>query len=459
MRFLKHKITPFVLTGLMATFSSHGVIASSETAKDLNALLKQVESGRIAESKENKQRERRFASNKNEQKTLLNESLAEQQKQEALSSALEKQFDINDAALAEAEARLRDRMGSLGELFGHITSAAGDMRANIESSLVSVHYPDRLDSIEQLIEVTASGTELPSIEQIERLWFDMQREMIGQGQIVAFTADVSRPSGTAPEKVVRIGAFNMVSAEGEYMQYHQGSVSVLARQPASKYTSSASRLANSTTGVTKVGVDPTGPSGGSLLAALIDSPTITERWHQGGIVGYVITAVGVIAMILAILRIGVLIGVGSKVKAQLTDVNANDNNPLGRVLKAADENKQADLETLELKMNEAILKELPKLTTFEPLLKIIAAVAPLLGLLGTVTGMILTFQAITIYGAGDPKAMAGGISSALITTVLGLLVAIPTVLMHTIVSGRSKHIIHILEEQAAGIVAQHQEGK
>jgi biopolymer transport protein ExbB len=116
-----------------------------------------------------------------------------------------------------------------------------------------------------------------------------------------------------------------------------------------------------------------------------------------------------------------------------------------------------DPETLELKMAEAVLSETPKLESGLTLLKIIAAVAPLMGLLGTVTGMIITFQAITIFGAGDPKAMAGGISSALVTTVLGLLVAIPTVLLHTVVNGRSQRIIHVLNEQATGIVAEHSE--
>ena len=184
-----------------------------------------------------------------------------------------------------------------------------------------------------------------------------------------------------------------------------------------------------------------------------------ERWEQGGVVGKIITAVGAIAFIIAIWRLIVLSLTSAKVSSQLKSGKANDNNPLGRVLKVHEDNPNMDSETLELKLSEAVLKELPNLEKSLNLLKIIAAVAPLLGLLGTVTGMIITFQAITIFGAGDPKAMAGGISGALVTTVLGLCVAIPTVLLHTIVSGRSKKIIHILEEQSTGLVAQHTEGK
>ena len=196
-----------------------------------------------------------------------------------------------------------------------------------------------------------------------------------------------------------------------------------------------------------------------MLSAFINTPTLVERWHQGRQVGYVITAVGVVGILIALIRFVVLQLVGMKVSSQLKSTTVNSDNPLGRVLAVHEENPNMDTETLELKLNEAVLKEIPKLESSLTLIKIIAAVAPLLGLLGTVTGMIITFQSITIFGAGDPKTMAGGISSALVTTVLGLIVAIPTLLAHTIVNGRAKGIIHVLEEQAAGIIARNAEGK
>ena len=123
----------------------------------------------------------------------------------------------------------------------------------------------------------------------------------------------------------------------------------------------------------------------------------------------------------------------------------------------AEKQDTANVETLELKLAEAIFREMPKLTRSLLFIKIISVVAPLMGLLGTVTGMIQTFQAITLYGTGDPKLMAGGISQALVTTVLGLTVAIPMVLLHTLVSGRSKRIVQVLQEQSAGIIAEHSE--
>ena len=122
-----------------------------------------------------------------------------------------------------------------------------------------------------------------------------------------------------------------------------------------------------------------------------------------------------------------------------------------------EQNPNADTETLELKLSESILREVPKLSSRLTLIKIISVVAPLIGLLGTVTGMINTFQAITLFGTGDPKLMAGGISQALVTTVLGLVVAIPMVFIFTLLHTRSRSIINLLQQQSAGIIAERAE--
>ena len=293
-----------------------------------------------------------------------------------------------------------------------------------------------------LIAKMSGSDKLPSVAEIERVWYELLREVKEQGSIAKFTAEVATPSGELSQReVVRVGAFNVIDANGNYLAYANGKLSELPRQPGGAFGGQANELAGSSSGLHQFGVDPTGPTGGSFLAAIIDSPTLEERWHQGGYVGYAITAVGAFAFLLAIYRVLVLTMVSTRPSGLLA-------------LAVFDFNW---LETLELKMAEGVLRETPKLEAGLTLLKIIAAVAPLMGLLGTVTGMIITFQAITIFGAGDPKAMAGGISSALVTTVLGLLVAIPTVLLHTIVNGRAQRIIHVINEQATGIVAEHAE--
>tara|TARA_Y200000002_G_scaffold342413_1_gene314268 strand:+ start:83 stop:1504 length:1422 start_codon:yes stop_codon:yes gene_type:complete len=427
-------------------------------AENLDQLLNLVKQGQARASSENAAREARFNQDKANQAAALKRAEEERAREERRSARLEKQFEQNELLIAAKQEQLRERLGTLSELFGHLTAASGDLASNVEVSLVSSEYPGRESFLKALIAKMSGSDQLPSIEEIERVWFELLREIREQGEVSRFTAQVATPSGELSEReVIRVGAFNIVDTDGNYLSFNVDKLAELPRQPGGGFNSQAQDLAGSQSGLTQFGIDPTGPTGGSFLAAIIDSPTISERWHQGGYVGYAITAVGAFAFILAIYRLIVLTAVGGKVSSQLKSSSARDDNPLGRVLKVHDTNPSMDPETLELKMAEAVLSETPKLESGLTLLKIIAAVAPLMGLLGTVTGMIITFQAITIFGAGDPKAMAGGISSALVTTVLGLLVAIPTVLLHTVVNGRSQRIIHVLNEQATGIVAEHSE--
>ncbi|MCB1842484.1 MAG: MotA/TolQ/ExbB proton channel family protein [Halioglobus sp.] len=451
------KAAALTLCGMLV-FSAGSVFA--QEPKSLDELLQLVKRGQVAEAKENREREQRFARDKANQAAELKRAEEERARQEARSTELENTFEANELLVAEKKQQLKERLGTLAELFGHLTSAAGDLGSNLEMSLTSAQYPGREEFLEDLIKKMSQSSDLPTIEEIERVWYEYNREMIESGKTVAFTTEVSKPDGARVEqKVVRIGLFNIVSEEGKYLQYvpEKGSLEELARQPSGPYIGWAKELVSANDGFHRVGIDPTGPSGGSFLAALIYSPNLEERWHQGGYIGYAITAVGVFAFLLAIWRLIVLTGVSAKVSSQLKSDKAKENNPLGRVLKIHEDNPNMDPETLELKLSEGILRETPKLESGLTLLKIISAVAPLMGLLGTVTGMIITFQAITIFGAGDPKAMAGGISGALVTTVLGLLVAIPTVLLHTIVNGRAQRIIHVLNEQTTGIIAEHTE--
>ena len=446
---------------LCGALAVSGGSAFAQQAKSLDELLGFVKQGQTTESRENRQREQRFANDKAGQAAELKRAQDERARQEALSTELENAFEENELLIAAKEELLTEKLGTLKELFGHLTSAAGDLITNFENySLASAQYPGREIFLQELVERMNNSTGLPSIEEIERVWYELLREIRETGAVTTFSADVSSPGGESTERqVLRVGSFNIVDMDGNYLSFQNGKLSELARQPSGPYTGWAAELASASGGLNPFGVDPTGPTGGSYLAAIIGTPTLAERWHQGGYVGYAITALGIFAFLLAIYRFSVLTIVGGRVSAQLRSDKANTNNPLGRVLKIHEDNPAMDTETLELKLSEGVLKETPELESGLTLLKIIAAIAPLMGLLGTVTGMILTFQAITIFGAGDPKAMAGGISSALITTVLGLLVAIPTVLMFTIVNGRAQRIIHILDEQTTGMIAEHTEAK
>ena len=438
---------------------SGAVFAQDDKAASLDELLQMVKNSKIAESREHQKREAEFRKDKANQARLLQRAENTKKLEEARSEKLEQKYKEQELLVQQKREQLEERLGSLKELFGHLTSTAGDMRANMEVSIVSAQLPGRDAFLAELIEKMNSETKLPSIEEIERLWYELQREITESGRVAVFDASVSDPSGNETTRsVVRVGNYNLLS-DGKYLSFEgkTGSLSELPRQPSSGLLSAAADLQGSSSGFTKVGVDPTGPAGGGLLKALINSPSLEERWHQGRLVGYIITGVFVVAILISIFKFFALSGVSAKVRKQLKSSKANPSNPLGRVLKVAEDNPSADVESLELKLEEAVLKERPPIESWLNIIKIISMVAPLLGLLGTVTGMIQTFQAITVYGAGDPTAMAGGISGALVTTVLGLVVAIPTVLIHTFLNGKAKSIIQILDEQSAGIIAEKSE--
>ncbi|MEM6513149.1 MAG: MotA/TolQ/ExbB proton channel family protein [Pseudomonadota bacterium] len=451
------RLTLILATGLLSLGSATVLAQEEAPARSMGELLQLIEQGKSRDNAEARQREADFARQRTEQQNLLNQARAERARLERESARLEELFKTNQTRIADARANLDERLGALKELFGVLQTVSGDTQARFNSSLSSLIHPNRNDFLVELGNKMAESNELASIEDIERLWFELQREINESGKVQKIVTTVTRADGERAEMpVVIVGPFTAIS-EGGYLSYSSetGNVSELLRQPdQSRFTNSASDLLEAGDGYVPFGIDVTR---GGILALLVESPTITDRINQGGLVGYAILALGAVGLLIAILRFVGLSTASRKVTAQLKRDTASTDNPLGRVLAAYESNQNADTETIELKLSEAALKEMPSLTKGLLLIKVISVVAPLMGLLGTVTGMIKTFQVITLYGAGDPKMMAGGISQALMTTVLGLVVAIPMVLLHTVVSGQSKKIINILQSQSAGLVAQHSE--
>ena len=428
-----------------------------EGANSMSELVDLIEQGSARDSADARRREAEFAAARNEQQNLLNQARAERTRQENNSQRLENLFAENQQRIIDARALLDQRLGALKELFGVLQTVSGDAQGRFSNSLTNLQFPDREQFLVDLGSKMASASSLASIEDIEALWYELQREVAEQGKIVKFNYEIATADGErVSANVARVGVFNILY-DGGYLQYdpETGNVTELQRQPdQARFVNSTADLIDSTSGTVRFGFDVTR---GGILALLVDSPTLTDRINQGGIVGYCIIGLGIIGLLIAIWR-WIALGTDSrKVSAQLKRDSASTDNPLGRVLAAYESNQQADTETVELKLSEAALKEMPGLTKGLLFIKVISVVAPLMGLLGTVTGMIKTFQVITLYGAGDPKMMAGGISQALMTTVLGLVVAIPMVLIHTLVSGQSRRIVNILHSQSAGIVAQHAE--
>ena len=414
----------------------------------LDQLLQTVRQDRVRETKENKEREAYFLANKNKQAQLLAEAKRALQQQQARSNRLSAKFKANEKQLTKLEEELRLAVGTLGELFGVVRQVAGDARGIYDNSLVSVQIKGRQAITEKL----AQKKELPSISQLEELWYTMQQEMTESGKVVRFASKVVGIDGKEEEQLVtRVGVFNAF-ADGNFLRYEPETSQLveLARQPASRYGRMAKRLEDADAGITKVPLDP---SRGAILSVLVQAPNLWEQIEKGRFVGYVIILLGLVGLGIVGERMWYLYHVEKSLKAQLASDKADNNNPLGRILTVFYDNKEADTETLELKIDESILRETPPLQRGLASIKILAVVAPLLGLLGTVTGMIQTFQMITLFGTGDPRLMADGISQALITTVLGLVVAIPLILLHSVVSSKSKQSINILDEQGAGLIA------
>jgi biopolymer transport protein ExbB len=428
--------------------------ANAQDAQSMGELLQLIQQGQSRDSQEARQRESQFQRNQGQQQNLLNQARGERTRQERESARLEQLYTTQQAQIGTARAALDERLGDLKELFGVLQTVSGDTQGRFNTSLTNLQYPDREAFLVELGSKMASATELASIEDIETLWGMLQQEIVESGKVVRFRHTVRKADGKeSEEEIIRVGLFNIISNAG-YLQVKAGAVAELGRQPEGRLTGSASDLMDATDGSVEFGLDVTR---GGILGLLVQSKTIKDRIEDGGIVGYCIIALGALGLLMAIWRWFGLSSDSRKVSAQLKRDSASTDNPLGRVLAAYESNQSADTETIELKLSEAALKEMPGLTKGLLFIKVISVVAPLMGLLGTVTGMIKTFQVITLYGAGDPKLMAGGISQALMTTVLGLVVAIPMVLLHTVVSGQSRKIINILQSQSAGLVAQHSE--
>jgi biopolymer transport protein ExbB len=441
------------------TAQDAGTAQDSDTgqAMTLEGLLEAVREGRTLDRRTDSERLNRFRREQSQQEQLLAEIRQRRADLEAMSAQREQRYEENDLLIGELEERLQQRMGSLKELFGVLQQVASDAQAQFHVSLSSLDTPERNDFLIDFAGRMGQASRLPAISEIERLWFELQREMIKSSEVVTFEHPVISREGVEEVKpVTRIGLFNTVT-DGKYLQFIPETQRLVefSRQPAARYLAGPQSLADGDPGVVPVAIDPVR---GQLLEILTQAPNLTERIGQGGAIGYAIITLGIIGVLLALYRLAVLARETQVIRRQLKNMgNIRDDNAVGRIVFAAREQENLDVETLELRLGEAVLEEVPRINRHLPLLKIIAAVAPLMGLLGTVTGMIVTFQAITLFGAGDPRLMAGGISQALMTTVLGLCVAIPMLLLHNVVQGRARGITEVLQQRAVALVAERAE--
>lgn len=445
-----NRLLAFLSAGLMLAAPA----AFAQQTGTLDDLLRQTQQAMQTEGRINQQREQEFLQNRNEQRQLLERARAALRAEEARSDRLKNEFDDNERALQEFETVLQERQGNLGEMFGVVRQVSADVRSQFDNSVISAQIPNRTRFLSNI----AQRKELPNLTELRQLWYEMQREITESGKVVTFTADVRNANGELMrgQTVSRLGMFNAVS-NGKFLVWnpgdgpYEGTLAELRKQPTDRYTGTITGFERASAGSTApLAVDF---SRGAILSLVVDTPALTERIEQGGIVGAVTLSLGALGLLIALIQGLRLFLEGAKMSRQMKSEDADQGNALGRVMAVYTENPNIDVETLELKMDEVILRETGRLEWGLQIVKVLYVVAPLLGLLGTVIGMIQTFQQITLFGTGDPKMMAGGISMALVTTVLGLVVAIPLTILHSILASKSKALVRTLEEQSAGIVA------
>ncbi|MFM7273186.1 MAG: MotA/TolQ/ExbB proton channel family protein [Gammaproteobacteria bacterium] len=430
-----------------------------EAAVSLGDLDRLSAEMRTREAKIWKDREAAQRVELQKQEKALIEATGRRNRAEARSRALDEEWNRNDASINEFKELLRQREGNLGELFGVTRQIAGDASNVLQNSMLSAQFrpAEGQEGRVEFMRRIAGAKELPDIVELERMWFELQREMTETARVSRFSAPVRSPDGAVAEaQVTRVGPFT-ATADGAYLRYNTDTLGFekIARPLTPKHMAMARSLDSASgEGYTAAVVDP---ARGAMVGMFSERPSPVERIMHGEVVGYVIVAVGVLGVVLAIYQYLWLFVVRSKVNAQLRDLaKPKNDNPLGRVLLAMHDEATASqsVEVIELRISEAVLREVPKLQRFQGFLRLVVAAGPLLGLIGTVVGMIVTFHAITASGSSDPKLMAHGIGQAMIATVLGLGIAIPVLFINNGMTALSNVVTRILDEQSQAILAE-----
>ncbi|QYO71205.1 MotA/TolQ/ExbB proton channel family protein [Vibrio cholerae] len=426
--------------------------AFASVANASNSLVQQATQEKAQQQQHNQQREAGFVQTAQELQAAKAELLAERNRLQKEADQLSSQFSDNENTLARLEETLRLETGSLGEMFGVVRQNAKELQSELDQSVTGVEPRAHQQSID---DVVVAAKTLPSMAQLRGLWQAMSEEIRASGQVQ--TTEIQWLNGQGETQTVpalRLGSLGLISEQG-YVKWDNARQQALSYQQLPSDFPTFSHIRTLVDGdVVTMKVDP---SRGVLLEQLALTPTLSQRLQAGGVIGNVILVLLGVGLIIALYRGAILATLRQKIKAQLKNPEQPGNNPLGRILAVYNKEQQRSVEALELRLLEAVVDEQNHLETGLSMLKLLAALAPMLGLLGTVTGMIETFQVITQFGNGDPKVMAGGISMALVTTVEGLIAAIPLLLAHNILSAQAEAIRNILEKQGIGLVAQQAE--
>jgi biopolymer transport protein ExbB len=435
----------------------------------LTGLRQAVQRLREQEQALAREREQRFRGELQRVERQAQEATTRRNNAEARSNALDRQWNVNEQSIADQTALLREREGNLGELFGVTRQVAGDAATVMQASVLSAQYgvPTEGEERSEFLRRLAGARALPSIVELERLWYEMVREMTDAGKVVRFSApvaplddegtpDIDESKSPVEKEVVRVGPFT-VNSGGDYLGYlpSQRSLTELRGELIGELQAIGRNLQTAApgSGYQRAVVDP---ASGSLLSLYVERPNWWGRIEEGEEIGFLIIGVGILGALLAIGQAVYLVMTRLAVSAQLRNLDEpRPNNPLGRVLIAfrGDGKRIENPELAELRISEAVLREIPRFERFQGFLRLAVAAGPLLGLIGTVVGMIITFRAIVASGTSDPRLMATGIGQAMIATVLGLGIAIPLLFINAGLASMSRGLTQTLDEQSQALLA------
>jgi biopolymer transport protein ExbB len=371
--------------------------------------------------------------------------------------------------LLEQEKQLKKELAEQNQeiqtIDGTIRTSAKQARDYFHESLTTPEFPERNAIIKEVLQ----PDKFAGLEGIRNLLTLFMDEMAASGEIKRREGKFTATDGTENQgELIRIGSFTaayrLPDGNLGFLRPSPDGSSLLAIQGDPGW--SLSKTMNNFFDNEDV-VFPVDISNGASFARLAQEQKSIGEWlSAGGLLVWPIIIVGIVAVILVIERF-----------YSLSRIRSNSDRNMGIILKMVSSEewnkckefckKQSKYPTcriightlnymgeareiIENAFQEGLLKELPMLERSLPTLNVLAAIAPLLGLLGTVTGMISTFQVITLYGTGDPRMMSGGISEALVTTQLGLAVAVPIMILHHILERRVDKIIGDMEEKGAG---------
>ena len=441
-------ILPLFFVSILGVQSQEVSIADAVEVTDIEQLLELVKDSATLRSEENKTRLADFNKSKQKQAKLLADARWLLKKESNREKKLTKNFEDNDSQLSDLEEQLNLKIGTLGELFGVVRQLSGDAKSTYSLSLTNLEFPSRIEFLGDLAERKA----LPKVPELEQLWYELLNEMNASGKISKFRSEVLDTSGNASmQDVIRIGQFNAI-ANSNYLRFipEEQSLEFLSKNPDGT-RSSLKKMSNFENGdYVEFLIDP---SRGSLLNLFLQNPSVIERINQGGIVAYIILIILFSGLGLGFFRFAFLYTSQKSLIEELESGSYKAGSPLKDIDDVISQKDKLNQDQLETKIEAILSSTGPIYEKSISTIKLLAAVAPLLGLLGTVIGMIGTFQAITLFGTGDPKLMAGGISQALVTTMLGLIAAVPLLFMHNQLDTRSREIIQIIEEEAIGKIA------